>query len=120
MKRLLSACLMLACGLVLAASSSTSPVLPNASPHQSVGTVNCASSTCHGAVAPWTGSNVQQNEYTTWLRLDKHAKAYAVLLNAQSRSIAAKLGLKQGAENAPECLDCHAHNPAPSLRGVTW
>ncbi|MTV37665.1 multiheme c-type cytochrome [Duganella radicis] len=117
MKRILSACLMLACGLVLAASSSTSPVLPNASPHQSVGTVNCASSTCHGAVAPWTGSNVQQNEYTTWSRLDKHAKAYAVLLNAQSRSIAAKLGLKNGAENAPECLDCHAHNPPPAQRG---
>lgn len=117
MKRMLSACLMLACGLVLAASSSTTPVLPNASPHQSVGTVNCASSTCHGAVAPWTGSNVQQNEYTTWLRLDKHAKAYAILLNAQSRSIAAKLGLKQGAENAQECLDCHAHTPPPALRG---
>jgi hypothetical protein len=114
---MLSACLMLACGLVLAASSPSTAVLPNASPHQSVGTVNCASSTCHGAVAPWTGSNVQQNEYTTWSRLDKHAKAYAVLLNAQSRSIAAKLGLKQGAENAPECLDCHSHNPPPALRG---
>ncbi|WP_373990391.1 multiheme c-type cytochrome [Duganella sp. BuS-21] len=117
MKRMLSACLMLACGLVLAASSSTTPLLPNASPHQSVGTVNCASSTCHGAVAPWTGSNVQQDEYTTWLRLDKHAKAYAILLNAQSRSIAAKLGLKQGAENAQECLDCHAHTPPPAQRG---
>ncbi|WP_343731738.1 multiheme c-type cytochrome [Duganella sp.] len=117
MKRILSACLMLACGLVLAASSSTTAVLPNASPHQSLGTVNCASSTCHGAVAPWTGSTVQQNEYTTWSRLDKHAKAYAVLLNAQSRSIAAKLGLKQGAENAQECLDCHAHTPPPALRG---
>lgn len=117
MKRILSACLMLACGLVLAASSSTTAVLPNASPHQSVGTVNCASSTCHGAVAPWTGSTVQQNEYTTWSRLDKHAKAYAVLLNAQSRAIAAKLGLKQGAENAQECLDCHAHTPPPALRG---
>lgn len=117
MKRILSACLMLACGLVLAASTSVQTPLPNASPHQSVGTVNCASSTCHGAVAPWTGSTVMQNEYTTWSRLDKHSKAYAVLLNAQSRSIATKLGLKQGAENAQECLDCHAHTPPPALRG---
>ena len=93
-----------------------SAVLPNKAPQQSLGTVNCASSTCHGAVAPWSGATVLHNEYTTWLRQDKHAKAYAVLLNAQSRAIAAKLGLKEGAHQSALCLDCHAHNPAPALR----
>ena len=93
------------------------PVLPNLAPQHSVGTVNCASSTCHGAVGPWQDATVLQNEYTTWLRLDKHARAYAVLLTPQSRSIVAKLGLKEGADKSPLCLDCHAHNPAPALRG---
>ena len=117
MKRMLTGALMLLWGAVLAASTAAPPALPHQAAQQSVGTVNCASSTCHGAVAPWQGSTVQQNEYTTWSRLDKHAQAYAVLLNPLSRSIAAKLGLKQGAENAPECLDCHSHNPAPARRG---
>jgi hypothetical protein len=91
--------------------------LPNVAAHQTVGTVNCASSTCHGAVTPWNATSVLQNEYTTWIRLDKHAKAYSVLLNEQSRSIAKKLGLKQGAHESALCLDCHAQNPAPALRG---
>ena len=94
-----------------------SPPLPNVSTHPTVGTVNCASSTCHGSVTPWQDSNVLQNEYTTWLRLDKHAHAYNVLLNEQSQRIAKNLGLKEGAHNAKVCLDCHAHNPAPKLRG---
>lgn len=88
-----------------------------AAPNQTVGTVNCATSTCHGAVAPWGDSNVLQNEYTTWLRQDKHARAYALLLNEQSRSIAAKLGLKQPAHQARECLDCHTDNTPSSQRG---
>ncbi|MEC5163989.1 MULTISPECIES: multiheme c-type cytochrome [unclassified Janthinobacterium] len=91
--------------------------LPNVAAHQSVGTVNCANSGCHGAVTPWTDSHVLQNEYTTWLRLDKHAKAYSVLLNQQSRKIAKNLGLKQPAHESQACLDCHAHNPAPKLAG---
>ena len=91
--------------------------LPNRSPHTTIGTVNCTNSTCHGSTTAWDDSNVLQNEYTTWLRLDKHAKAYAVLLNEQSRSIAKKLGLKEGAHEAKICLDCHAHNPKPELRG---
>ncbi|MEY3200507.1 MAG: hypothetical protein RIR70_57 [Pseudomonadota bacterium] len=102
---------------ISSAWAQSSPPLPNVAPHQSVGTVNCASSTCHGAVTPWQDSNVLQNEYTTWLRLDKHARAYSTLLNEQSQRIAKNLGLKEGAHKAKICLDCHAHNPAPSLRG---
>ncbi len=92
-------------------------ILPNLIHHQSIGTVNCASSTCHGAIVPVPQGRIMQNEYTTWLRLDKHAKAYAVLLNGQSHAIMKNLGIKQPAHQAKLCLDCHAHNPPPALTG---
>lgn len=103
--------------MMIAGAAHAAADLPNTAPHQSIGTVNCASSTCHGSVTPWQDSTVLQNEYTTWLRLDKHAKAYAVLLNDRSKRIAKNLGLKEPAQQAKICLDCHAHNPAPALRG---
>lgn len=93
------------------------PPLPDTAPHQSIGVVNCASSMCHGAVAPWQDANIQHNEYSTWLRLDKHAYAWSLLLNEDSRRIAKKLGLKKPAHEEKICLDCHAHNPAPAQRG---
>ncbi|NBR98779.1 MAG: hypothetical protein EBT54_06355, partial [Betaproteobacteria bacterium] len=74
-------------------------------------TTNCASSTCHGSITPWDGSHVLQNEYTTWVRMDKHTRAYQVLLNDTSKRIAKNLGLTEGAHKAKICLDCHAHNP---------
>ena len=100
-----------------AASAANDAVLPNVANAQTVGSVNCASSTCHGSVTPWQDSNVLQNEYTTWVRLDKHAKAYNVLLSDKSRKIVSSLGLKEPAQQAKICLDCHAHNPAPKLQG---
>ena len=87
--------------------------LPDQVRDQTLGVVNCASSLCHGSIAGWDGSPVVQNEYVVWSRLDKHARAYGLLTNAQSRSIAAKLGLAQPAHLSRECVDCHAHNPAP-------
>lgn len=86
--------------------------LPHRAHGMSVGTVNCSSSTCHGSVRPWEGSHVLQNEYTTWLRLDPHAKARDVLLSPASARIAKNLGLRESAENAQVCLDCHSHNPS--------
>jgi hypothetical protein len=91
--------------------------MPHQAPGQSVGTVNCTTSTCHGAIAPWEGSNVLQNEYTTWSRLDKHARAYAVLQNDRSKKIVQRLGLKTPATEAKICLDCHAHNAPANQRG---
>jgi hypothetical protein len=84
--------------------------LPYQSPHQTQGTVTCASSLCHGSIKRWKDSNVLQNEYVTWSRTDKHAKAYNKLLNAQSQKIARNLGLKQPAHESKICLDCHAHS----------
>ncbi len=91
--------------------------LPYHSKDRTVGTVNCANSLCHGSITPWHGSNVLQNEYVTWSRVDKHARAYSTLLNDRSKRIARNLGLKEPAHEAKICLDCHAHNIPADRRG---
>lgn len=92
--------------------------LPDKSRDQTLGVVNCASSLCHGSIAGWNGSPVLQNEYVVWSRLDKHARAYHLLLNEKSRRIAANLALPQPAHQSKVCLDCHAHNPATPSAGA--
>ncbi len=100
------------------APAATAPQAPL--PYQvnlkSMGVVNCANSLCHGAVQPWKDSSVLQNEYVTWSRVDKHARAYRVLFNDQSARIASNLGLGKASE-AKVCLDCHAHNIPAERRG---
>ena len=102
--------------LVCSVTASAQP-LPYQSPHETLGTVTCASSLCHGAIKTWKDSPILQNEYVTWSRTDKHTRAYSVLLNARSQKIAKNLGLKQPAHEAKICLDCHAHNIPPERRG---
>lgn len=92
------------------------PPLPYQVKDKSMGVVNCANSLCHGSVQPWKDSNILQNEYVTWSRVDKHARAYKVLFNEQSARIARNLGLANAAE-AKVCLDCHAHNVVKAQRG---
>lgn len=86
--------------------------LPDRSPDRTLGVASCASSLCHGSIGEWAGSPVQQNEYVIWSRLDKHARAYRLLLDKKSRDMVARLGLAEAAHEAKVCLDCHAHNPA--------
>ena len=74
-----------------------------------MGVATCAGSTCHGAVEALSGIGILQNEFITWQRHDKHAKAYQVLLSERSKRIARNLGL-EAAHTAPICLDCHADN----------
>lgn len=102
---------------ILGASSALAQTMPHQSKFESVGTVNCTSSTCHGSIGERSSAPVLQNEYTTWLRQDAHTQAYSVLLNAQSRRIAKNMGLSQPAHQSKVCLDCHSHNPAPSRQG---
>lgn len=104
-----------AAALCASAAQVVGAPLPDESPHKSLGVGSCASSSCHGAAEAWKGSNVLQTEYHSWLRGDKHARAYSVLLNERSREIAARLGLKEPAHRAAVCLDCHAHN-VPAAR----
>jgi hypothetical protein len=102
-------------GVVLASTPHLTP-LPYRSSDASVGAANCGSALCHGAVRPVTDSNVLQSEYVIWTRRDKHARAYAVLFNERSAKIARNLGIGNPHEEKI-CVDCHAHNPPPALRG---
>lgn len=103
--------------LALATAAQAQP-LPYQAKGQNLGVVNCASSLCHGSVSPWKDSNILQNEYVTWSRVDKHAtRAYHVLLEERSQRIARNLGLKEPPQQAKLCLDCHAYNPPAAQRG---
>jgi len=114
MKQLLAA---LFAAAALSAQAADAP-LPYEAKSKHVGVVNCASSLCHGSITEWKGSNVLQNEYVTWSRVDKHAlKANQVLWNEKSQRIAKNLGLKQPAHEAKVCVDCHGHNPPAEQRG---
>ena len=92
--------------------------LPYKAKGEHVGVVNCASSLCHGSVSAWKDSNILQNEYVTWSRVDKHAtKAYRVLFDERSKRIVANLGYREPAHQVKLCLDCHSHNPPSAQRG---
>ncbi|MFQ5763763.1 MAG: multiheme c-type cytochrome [Rhodospirillales bacterium] len=93
--------------------------LPIADKDSHMGVFSCSGSTCHGAVQPWQNANVLQNEFVTWQRKDKHAKAYQVLLDERSKRIARNLGLKS-AHTAKICLDCHADNVSQARRHQTF
>jgi hypothetical protein len=92
------------------------PPVPHYGKAVHLGVATCASATCHGAAIPAPGGVVLQNEYTTWQTRDKHAGAYNLLLNAQSKRITRKLGL-DAAHTADVCLDCHTDNVPPAQRG---
>lgn len=106
-----------AAGLFQAVAAHAAAPLPHYSHDKTLGVGSCASSLCHGAVETWKDSAVLQNEYVTWSRSDKHARAYAVLLNDRSKEIARKLALPEPAHKSNLCLDCHTHNPKPAQRG---
>jgi hypothetical protein len=84
-----------------------------------LGVSSCASAPCHGAAAP-EGKHVLQNEYVTWMKRDKHAKAYQTLRSERSQKIARNLALGMPAWEAPLCLDCHADNVPVALRGASF
>lgn len=85
-------------------------------PAKALGVVTCSGSTCHGAAKPLSESKVLQNEFITWHRDDRHARAYRSLLGEQGQKIARNLGL-DSAENAPECLACHTNYVPAAQRG---
>lgn len=92
-------------------------VADDAKPAKFMGTGTCASSNCHGGVSPRNSSSVLQNEFVTWQKRDKHATAYQVLLNSDSKIIARHMGIK-AAEHEPLCLKCHStYIPNKALHG---
>jgi hypothetical protein len=103
--------------LLLSTGAACAQPLPQQAPARSLGVATCASSMCHGSVHPWQATGVRQDEYVTWSRSDRHARAYSTLLTERSQKIAARLGLARPAHEADECLDCHTHNVPPARRG---
>ena len=81
-----------------------------------LGVATCATSVCHGKLAPQPNKNVNLNEFRIWLQEDRHARAFRTLDSAKSREIAAKLGLGN-AKAAKICLDCHMDHVPAAQRG---
>jgi hypothetical protein len=100
----------------LSVRSLSAATFPQQDTDKHLGVASCASSTCHGAVSESKDSNVWRNEYRVWSKHDSHAQAFKVLQNAQSKAIAAKLGIGDPTK-AKECLDCHADNVSAAARG---
>jgi hypothetical protein len=75
------------------------------SPAQSLaGSGSCAGRACHGGSAP-EDKLIQQNEFSTWLAHDRHARAYESLKSERGRRIGANLGVI--AHEDSRCLACH-------------
>ncbi|MDB6086972.1 MAG: hypothetical protein JWN43_4853 [Gammaproteobacteria bacterium] len=107
---------LVACAVVYAVHPAN---LPYQSKDRHLGVASCASSLCHGSVAPNSNYDVPLDEFITWSHQDAHATAFQALSSERGRSIAAKLGLPS-AEGAKECLDCHADNVAAAQRGARF
>jgi hypothetical protein len=72
-----------------------------------VGPGSCSAVACHGGIQPHSTTKVLQNEYSTWVTQDKHARAYTALTGSLGRQMAAILKIGP-AEKSPKCLVCHA------------
>jgi len=99
--------------------SHSGTVSTGASPEaeQYIGPGSCAATSCHGNVKPVAGSRILQNEYSIWIIQDKHSHAYQALNGDIGERIARILKLDTKAEDAPECLACHALYTTPAQRG---
>lgn len=95
----------------LHAQTNTSPIQP-----KYIGPGSCSASSCHGGIQPLSVTHVFQNEYSTWVIRDKHAKSFQVLTNPVSQRMAKILGLPR-AETAQKCLACHALSVSPQQKG---
>jgi hypothetical protein len=82
------------------------------------GSDSCAGRGCHGALSP-NPTGVRQDEASLWKRYDRHAQAYAVLLDAGTKDDRAKRiannlastnkdGKPIPAYEDPRCLVCHS------------
>jgi hypothetical protein len=107
---------LLAVLILFASSAGAESAVDAIAAHKHVGVASCSSSVCHGASQPFRDSDIAQNEFAIWQEFDPHAKAYQVLEQPRSQSIARKLGLGDPTQ-AKVCLDCHADNVPVADRG---
>jgi hypothetical protein len=80
-----------------------------------VGPGSCSAVACHGGIQPQGRTKVLQNEYSTWVTEDKHARAYSVLSGSLGRQMASILKIGP-AEKSKKCLVCHALSVEPAQR----
>jgi cytochrome c554/c'-like protein len=90
---------------------------PSPSQAKYIGPGSCAATACHGSVKPVAESRIFQNEYSTWILKDKHARAYQALTGDVGERMARIMKLGAKAEESPKCLACHALYTAPDERG---
>lgn len=90
-----------------------------ADPIRYTGPGSCSSTSCHGSVKPRAETRVLQDEYSTWVVKDKHARAYAALTGAVGQRMGRILGLGK-AETAQKCLACHALSIPEAQRAKTF
>jgi hypothetical protein len=83
------------------ASKSSSTANPAS---QLASAASCAGRACHGGAQP-ENKPIQQNEFSTWLVHDRHARAYAALLSERGQRIGRNLGII--AHEDTRCLACH-------------
>jgi hypothetical protein len=84
--------------------------------HKHLGVAACASSVCHGKIAPQPGRSVGLNEVGIWTKEDAHSRAYRTLQTPASKRMTALLGL--GNPTAEKiCVDCHTDNVPKDRRG---
>lgn len=79
------------------------------------GARSCNASACHGGSEPGESPH-GQNAYTLWSGKDPHRAAFDVLMNDQSKKIAAAAGIAD-ATTSSDCLSCHATNAPENLQG---
>jgi hypothetical protein len=100
--------------LTSAAAQDSKPSAPIAGKY--LGPGSCSAVACHGGIQPIATSRILQNEYSTWIVQDKHAKAYSVLQSPISQRMAHTLGLGKP-DTAPKCLACHALSVSAAQKG---
>lgn len=79
---------------------------PQGNPPVYIGVRQCAAAACHGRDQPGE-ANIRQDEFTVWASRDRHSRAFDVLLNERSRTMARHLGIGK-AEESTRCLACHS------------
>ena len=77
------------------------------------GRASCSGRACHGGLEPGPAGGVRQNEFTTWITHDKHARAFDVLTEERGQRIAKNLGIADASKDE-RCLACHT---TPALAG---
>src|SRR3954463_600818 len=132
MRRLRPRVLLLAGVLMFAAALTTSPraagmtgahgsARPGPPPQPGgednyVGPGSCSAVACHGAIRPVAGARILQTEYSTWVAMDRHARATEILGNMVSQRMGRILGIVNPLQ-AQKCLVCHSLDVPASERG---